>query len=104
MTSLHMQTMQTLLRGDTAQARVLAEGARRQGQRAGYADAGVHHIAQMIEILEEEDPDLRPLVERSIADTGLWQSSPIRLAMLARLTVQAGREQEARRLISRLAM
>ncbi|HZU76167.1 MAG TPA: AAA family ATPase [Dehalococcoidia bacterium] len=102
-TSLHMQGMLALLRGDRAAARALAQEALRQGRRAGYADAGIHYLAQTAELLEPEDPDRRPIIEQALAETSLWQPVPVRQVMLSWLLTEAGRPDEAQRTLARLA-
>src|SRR5204862_2707389 len=79
-----------------------AEEARRQGLRAGYADAAIHYAAQAGEFGPEDGSDL-PFIEELIANEEPWLQSPVRRAMLAYLSSRVGRVDAAERLAGGLA-
>lgn len=99
--SLRMRGMLTLMEGELTQGRQLAEAALRQGMRAGDRDAPMHHLTQMLEVLEE-GPD-RDLIEERLANPHLWPATPARWSMRAYLLARVGQLDEAEQTARRLA-
>ncbi len=97
-----MEGMLAALHGDIDQARACADESMRLGLRAGYDDVRIHHVAAMIELLEDSGED-QSLILELIRDPGPWLQSPVRRGLLSHLSSRVGRFEDAERLIAGLA-
>jgi DNA-binding CsgD family transcriptional regulator len=96
-----MRAMLALLQGNLDNARELANEAYQQGQQAGSRDAPMHHLIQMIEVLEEGSD--RKLITERLADPRLWPPNINRRSVMSYLLARLGRREESEETVAKVA-